>query len=319
MVLLQVENLTTYFFMRRGTVKAVDGISFTVEEGEAVGIVGESGSGKSVTALSILRLVSSPGRIVGGRVLLRGRNLLECSDDEMRQVRRREIAMIFQDPVSCLNPIMTVGSQIAETIEDRFTAPAALHQRVIDGLRATHLADPARAAQSYPHQLSGGMQQRAVITASMVREPSLIIADEPTTALDATVQLQILRLLNELRAATKAAVILITHDLAVVAHVCNRVYVMYAGQIVESGPTEQILREPRHPYTQALLGAVLDPWEDKAKLVVLEGEPPNMMAPPVGCRFHPRCPAVMQICRDAEPPELTLGDGQTAKCWLYRS
>jgi oligopeptide/dipeptide ABC transporter ATP-binding protein len=310
--LLAVEGLTTRFYTSRGVVGAVENLSFHVDEGEAIGIVGESGSGKSVSALSVLRLVPMPGRIVGGKVLLRGTNLLQQSEAQMREVRRKEIAMIFQDPSNFLNPIFSIGEQVGEGIREPGTAG-----KVLEALQAVHIPDVRRAAASYPFQLSGGMQQRAVIAAAMARRPSVIIADEPTTALDATVQYQILKLLGELQEALHSAIILISHDLAVIASLCSRVYVMYAAQVVESGPTASVYRAPAHPYTQGLLGSILDPLERKEELTVMGGSLPDLAAPPSGCRFHARCPKAMERCASNEPPTVTVSPGHTAKCWLH--
>jgi oligopeptide transport system ATP-binding protein len=317
--LLAVENLTTRFFTKRGVIGAVEDVSLEVNEGEAIGIVGESGSGKSVSALSILRLVPLPGEIVGGRVLLRGEDLLTSSPQRMREVRSSDIAMIFQDPSNFLNPVMTVGKQIAEALRVRGTNKAEIRRMVVDALRSVHIPEPERVADYYPFQMSGGMQQRAVIAAAVVRRPSLVIADEPTTALDATVQYQILRLLAELQSAIRMALILISHDLAVIASLCSRIYVMYAGQLVESGRTDQIYRTPAHPYTKALLGSILDPLERKRELTLLSGSMPDLASPPAGCRFHPRCPAKMDVCALQEPPSFGVASGHRVKCWLYAS
>jgi oligopeptide/dipeptide ABC transporter ATP-binding protein len=314
---LEVRDLTTRFFTQRGVIGAVESISFHVGRGEAVGVVGESGSGKSVTALSVLRLVPMPGRVVSGSVVLNGRDVTKLSDDEMRGVRRNEAAMIFQDASNFLNPIISIGDQIAEGIADRFPSRRERKKAVIDALHAVRIPDPERVASLYPFQLSGGMQQRAVIAAAIARRPSLVIADEPTTALDATVQFQILRLLEELQTSIGTSLILISHDLAVIAGVCSRVYVMYAAEIVESGPTRDIYRNPSHPYTKALLGSILDPLEDRKPLTILEGSMPDLSAPPRGCRFHPRCPAAMPVCSQAEPPTVTIAPGHQAKCWLH--
>ncbi len=315
--LLEVEDLTTRFHTGRGVIGAVERLSLRVNEGEAVGIVGESGSGKSVTALSLLRLVPMPGRIAGGRIKLRGVDLLTLSEREMRDVRRKHIAMIFQDPSNFLNPIMRIGDQIGEGLDRRELSKAEVAREVIAALRAVRIPDPQRAAESYPFQLSGGQQQRSVIAAALARRPSLIIADEPTTALDATVQYQILALLGELQTAINTAIILISHDLAVIASICTRIYVMYAAQLVESGPTGSVYRNPRHPYTQGLLGSILDPLERKETLSVMAGSLPDLAAPPGGCRFHPRCPKAMPVCAAREPPDTRVGDEHTAKCWLY--
>ncbi|HEY4200582.1 MAG TPA: ABC transporter ATP-binding protein [Devosiaceae bacterium] len=315
--LLHVHNLTTHFASARGTVRAVDGVSFDVKEGEAVGIVGESGSGKSMTSLSILRLVPPPGRVVAGSVEFDGRDLLALDDEGMRGVRLSDIAMIFQDAGSYLNPIMTIEEQIAESIGKRGSRKLEDRERVLDALRAVQIPDPARVAASYPFELSGGMQQRVLIAAVLIRKPRLIIADEPTTALDATVQDQILRFLAAMRVELGAALMLISHDLAVIADVCDSVYVMYAGQVVESGPTAQIFDAPKHPYTMALIDSILDPFDPKTDLVPLEGTPPNMASPPSGCRFHPRCRFRFEGCDTVEPKLHDFGNGQAAKCALY--
>jgi oligopeptide/dipeptide ABC transporter ATP-binding protein len=314
--LLSVRGLKVSFFTQRGVVRAVDNISMDIAAGESVGLVGESGSGKSVAALALLRLVMVPGRIVGGEILLHGRNLIDLDENDMRNVRRKEIAMIFQDASSFMNPIITVGEQIEEGLLDGAMPETERRQSAIDGLSAVKVADPERVAGSYPFQLSGGMQQRAVIASAVVRKPSLIIADEPTTALDATVQFEILKLLADLQEKTGTALILISHDLSVIASVCRRIYVMYAGQIVESGTTEEVYAAAAHPYTQALLGAILDPFKDTEELSMLPGSIPDLLSPPSGCRFHPRCPKAFDRCRHEEPPLFATSKTQVAKCWL---
>ena len=313
-VLLEVENLSTRFFTKRGSIGAVDSVSLKIREGESIGIVGESGSGKSVTALSILRLVPMPGEVVGGRVLLRGTDLRTLSQLEMQDVRRDDIAIIFQDPSNFLNPVVTIGAQIAEGLR---ATGAAARQQAIDALRAVRIAEPERVVDYYPFQMSGGMQQRAVIAAAIARRPSLIIADEPTTALDATVQYQIIRLLDELRSANRTALMLISHDLSVIASICSRVYVMYAAQIIESASTKELYNSPGHPYTRSLLGSILDPLKEKRELTLLPGSVPDLATPPMGCRFHPRCAQRMDVCAVKEPPNFQLTSGHAAKCWLY--
>lgn len=317
--LLSVDDLRVQFETARGTVRAVDGISITAMRGEAVGIVGESGSGKSMTALSLLRLVPKPGRIASGSITLAGTDLMTLNDTELRQVRLTEAGMIFQDAGSYLNPIMTIGEQIAEAIGKRGSRDPADREKVLEALRAVQIADPVRVADAYPHELSGGMQQRAMIAAVLIREPNLILADEPTTALDATVQHQILKFLAELRSKIDATLVLISHDLAVVSEVCDRVYVMYGGQIVEEGPTAEIFAEPKHPYTRALVDAILDPFNPKTELRPLEGSPPDMANPPSGCRFHPRCSAAFAGCNAIAPSMVDFGGGRMARCRLYAS
>ena len=315
--LLTVEGLRVQFVIERGPVRAVDGVDFDVNLGEAVGIVGESGSGKSMTALSILRLVPASGRIADGAIRFAGVDLLKLSNREMQAVRFSEIALIFQDPGSFLNPIMTISDQILEAIGRRGSKEPADTERVVAVLKAVQIPEPARVMNAYPHELSGGMQQRAMIASVLIRRPKLIIADEPTTALDATVQYQILKLLGVLRAELNAALILISHDLAVIAEVCDQVNIMYAGQLIESGGTAEIFDNPKHPYTKALIASILDPWEVKLELAALEGSPPDMTAPPPGCRFHPRCPSAFEPCSSKAPPDFSFGGGHRAACWLY--
>lgn len=312
--LLNVEELEIRF----GSTSIVDRISFSVGKGEAIGVVGESGSGKSMTALGLLGLVPPPGRISDGRIEFEGCDLRQVGDAGLRDVRRTDIGMIFQDASSYLNPIMTVGDQIAEAVGKRKSKDPAVRQRVIDVLKTVRIADPERIARSYPYELSGGMQQRAMIASVLIRQPQLIIADEPTTALDATVQHQILKFLAEMRREFNVALILISHDLAVISQVCDRVYIMYGGQLVEQGATASIFADPKHPYTIALIGSILDPFDPKTEIVALEGSPPDMRSPPSGCRFHPRCPHAFDLCRQEEPPEFHFASGQSAKCWLHK-
>jgi oligopeptide/dipeptide ABC transporter ATP-binding protein len=315
--MLRITGLRMHFSTPRGIVRAVDDVSVDLNEGEAVGIVGESGSGKSMTALSIVRLVPSPGRIVGGSITLGGRDLLTLGTREMQAVRASDIAVIFQDPGAYLNPVMPIGEQIAEAIGKRRSRDRTVRQAVLDALHDVQIPEPERIAVSYPHELSGGMQQRVMIASALIRRPRIIIADEPTTALDATVQYQVLKLLADLRARIGCSLILISHDLAVIRNVCDRVYVMYAGQVIEHGPTAQMLAAPKHPYTQALVDSILDPWQRKTDMAVLPGAPPDMAAPPQGCRFHPRCRFAMDICRREEPPQTRRAPNQEAACWLY--
>jgi oligopeptide/dipeptide ABC transporter ATP-binding protein len=315
--ILSIDGLRTHFFAPSGVVHAVDGVSFDLEEGEGLGIVGESGSGKSIAVLSIVGLVPSPGRIIGGAVRFSGRDLLGLDAREMQSVRANDIAMIFQDAAAYLNPVMRIGEQIAEAIGKRRSREPHVRQVVIEALRAVQITEPERIVRSYPHELSGGMQQRVMIAAALVRGPRLIIADEPTTALDATVQFQVLQLIGSLRARSKASLILISHDLAVVRNVCDRLVVMYAGQVVESGPTAAILAAPQHPYTRALVDSILDPWDPRRDIVPLAGAPPDMESLPNGCRFHPRCRLAMDVCRRKEPPSFPAATGRMAACWLH--
>ena len=317
--LLSVRDLHTHFFSARGVVRAVDGVSFQVGEGEAIGLVGESGSGKSMTALSVVGLVPPPGKIVAGSIDFGGKDLLTLNQRAMQAVRATDVAMIFQDPGAYLNPVMTIGEQIAEAIGKRRSKDPTTTESVLAALREVQIPEPMRVAASYPHELSGGMQQRAMIASALIRRPRLIVADEPTTALDATVQHQILELLADLRTRIRASLIMISHDLAVVRNVCDRVYVMYAGQIIEHGPAAEIFAYPQHPYAQALIDSILDPWAPTRDVPLLPGSPPDMVAPPDGCRFHPRCRHVMEICRKAQPPTIALARDQAAMCWLHEA
>jgi len=322
--LLEVEDLKTYFFTRDGVVRAVDGVSFSVERGETLAIVGESGCGKSVTSLSILRLVASPpGRTVGGRLLFEGRDLLALSEPEMRKIRGDALSMIFQEPMTSLNPVLTIGRQIAEvlTLHRGLGRDEAL-RRAIELLRLVHIPEPERRVAEYPHQLSGGMRQRVMIAMALACEPRLLIADEPTTALDVTIQAQILELMRELKARTSAAIVLITHDLGVVAEMAQRVMVMYAGRKVEEAPVEALFARPRHPYTRGLLdsipklGATRDgaPGDGK-RLSEISGTVPSLLEPIVGCAFAPRCAYATARCRSDRPPLEEKAPGHRVACW----
>ena len=308
--LLEVKNLHTEFRTGAGVVRAVDGISYTVEQGETVAIVGESGSGKSVGALSILRLITDPpGRIVRGEVLFAGRDLMQLPDAQMREVRGSDIGMIFQEPMTSLNPVLTIGRQITETLEQHRQADRlAAHQRAMELLGLVGIADPARRLKQYPHQLSGGMRQRVMIAIAIACNPKLVIADEPTTALDVTIQAQILELMDGLTRRLNVALILITHNLGVVARYARRVNVMYAGRIVESGPAAAIYHNPRHPYTMALLRSV--PRLDRprqARLAPVGGQPPDLTRLDGGCAFRPRCRFAVDACGKARPPLKPVG------------
>jgi oligopeptide/dipeptide ABC transporter ATP-binding protein len=299
-------------------VKAVDGVSFEVAEGETVGIVGESGSGKSVTALSLLRLVPEPGRVVDGRVMFGSTDVLKMDSEELREFRGSDVAMIFQDPMSSMNPVLRVGFQIEEAMDahQRFTHRQA-KQRIVPMLETVRIPAAGQRAKDYPHQFSGGMRQRAMIAMGLSNEPSLLIADEPTTALDVTVQASIIELLRDLNRERGMAIILITHNLAVVASLCTRVIVMYAGRIVESGTTRQIFNSPQHPYTWSLLRSL--PRVDELKhdrLLNIRGLPPDMTNLPAGCKFHPRCRFRVERCFREEPPLGEVDPGQLARCWV---
>ena len=311
--LLSVHGLVTELATSRGPVRAVDGVSFDIASGETVGIVGESGSGKSMTALTLMGLLPPNGRVAAGTVRLEGTDLASVSAGARAELSRTRMAMVFQEAGVCLNPVLPIGRQIAEAVGARGRLDRAMTARVLDALRAVKIRTPERILRSYPHELSGGMQQRVVIAAAIIRRPQLIIADEPTTALDATVQSEILALLNDLRATLGMALIMISHDLAVIAQTCDLVLVMYAGQIVESGPVAQVFATPRHPYTQALMRSLLDPWSAANTVVPLEGSPPDLSHPPLGCRFHPRCSRRREICCEAAPPVVVVGD-QSSRC-----
>jgi oligopeptide/dipeptide ABC transporter ATP-binding protein len=300
----------------------VDGISFEVSKGETLGIVGESGSGKSVTALSILRLVPDPGKVVDGKILfgegIKQRDVVKMSHEEIREFRGNDVAMIFQDPMTSLNPVLRVGFQIREamTAHERFSSDEA-EQRVVPLLKKVRIPAPDQRKKSFPHQFSGGMRQRGMIAMGISNEPSLLVADEPTTALDVTVQAQIIELLRDLNREMGTAIILITHNLAVVASLCTRVIVMYAGRIVEQGETRQIFKNPQHPYTWSLLRSI--PRLDQVrhdKLLTIAGMPPDMSNPPPGCKFHPRCRFRVDRCHEEEPPLEEVQPGQSARCWV---
>ena len=319
---LEVIGLRTQFFTDEGPVTAVDGVSFTVAEGEALGIVGESGSGKSVTALSLMRLLEDPARITAGEIRFQGRDVLAASPEELRALRGDRMAMVFQDPMTSLNPVLKIARQLVETmvVHGRYT-PAEATGRAVGLLGRMGVTAPARALDSYPHQFSGGMRQRVMLALGMSNDPALLIADEPTTALDVTIQAQILTLIAELNRTFGTSVVLISHDLGVIARVCTRTIVMYAGEIVEEGPTEDLLAAPRHPYTWALVNAVPRIDEERPadrRLTTIEGQPPDPLNPPGGCRFAPRCPFRIAAC-EAHPALLPVGPGRAARCWVTQA
>jgi oligopeptide/dipeptide ABC transporter ATP-binding protein len=315
--MLEVSRLTTVFDLPSGPARAVDEVSFEIHPGETLGLVGESGSGKSVTALSIMRLVQPPGRIEGGRVLFKGRDLLALSEREMRQVRGADVALIFQEPMTALNPVFTIGDQIAETLLVHGAATRRdARQRCIELLEAVRIPDAAARLDDYPHQLSGGMRQRVLIAMAIACKPSLVLADEPTTALDVTIQAEILDLLREMKRTLGLSLLLVTHDLGVIAEMADRVAVMYAGRIVEQAPVRAILRDPRHPYTRGLL-ASLPRAGTPRRLRAIDGAVPTLGAAPSGCAFHPRCPDRFAPCTGDVPPEFLVGDDRTARCYLH--
>ncbi|MEM7249796.1 MAG: ABC transporter ATP-binding protein [Pseudomonadota bacterium] len=316
--LLEVRNLRTHLFPRRGVVKAVDGVSFSLDRGEVLGLVGESGCGKSLTALSILRLLPEAGaRIVDGEVRLDGEDLVAKSEREMRQIRGRRISMILQDPQTSLNPVFTIGNQLSEALGVQREAPRgrALVERAIDVLRRVKLAAPEQRVRQFPHELSGGMKQRVVGGIAISCAPQVLIADEPTTALDVTIQLQYLKLLKELQSATDMGLLFITHDFGVVAHMCDRVAVMYAGRIVETGPVREVFDSPQHPYTQALIGSVPKMRQRIDRLRTIEGQPPLLSDLPVGCRFENRCAYAETRCRESYPETVVKSAIHSASCW----
>src|ERR671916_217295 len=320
--LLEVKDLQTHFRTRAGVVRAVDGVSFTLERGELLGLVGESGCGKSVTALSVMRLVAPPGKIVEGEIWFDGEDLRAASENRMREIRGDDIAMIFQDPMTSLNPVFTVGEQIAEALRlHRKISRKEARQATIEAMREVAIPDPARRANDYPHQLSGGMRQRVMIAMALACNPKLLIADEPTTALDVTIQAQILELLDDLRKQRELAVLLITHDLGVVAEVADRVAVMYTGRIVEESPVEELFARPKHPYTEGLLRSVPKLTEAEVKKVerlsTIEGIVPSPTALPPGCHFAPRCSHRMPRCEQGEIPLYDLEGNVHVRCVLY--
>jgi peptide/nickel transport system ATP-binding protein/oligopeptide transport system ATP-binding protein len=320
--LLEVTNLQTHFRTRAGLVRAVDGISFHIDRGELLSVVGESGCGKSITALSIMKLVAPPGRVVGGSIKFEGEELLTATDARMRQIRGDDIAMIFQDPMTSLNPVYKVGEQIAEALRlHRGMSRQQAREAAVEAMKEVSIPDPARRANDYPHQLSGGMRQRIMIAMALACDPKLLIADEPTTALDVTIQAQILELLNELRKTRELGVLLITHDLGVVAEVADRVAVMYTGRIVEQSPVNELFARPKHPYTEGLLRSVPKltraDVEKQVRLETIEGTVPSAVALPPGCHFAPRCPHRMPRCMEGDIPLYELEHEVKVRCVLY--
>ena len=314
--LLEVRNLQTRFELFRGTVKAVDGVDFTLREGEILGLVGESGGGKSVTGFSLLGLIDPPGRIAAGEVIFRGENLLEKSEEEMRRIRGKEISMIFQDPMTSLNPLQTIGRQIDEMLALHTPlSPADRRKRSLELLREVGIPNPEDRLENYPHQFSGGMRQRVVIAIALAANPKLIIADEPTTALDVTVQAQILALMENLVKRFGSALILITHDLAVVSEMTHRVAVMYCGRVVEEGPTRELVHNPFHPYTKGLLESIPRlSGERSRRLPQIPGMVPNLFDLPPGCSFAPRCGYATELCRKEAPRMRTVAPGRMVSC-----
>lgn len=322
--LLEVQNLKTYFYTEDGTVKAVDGVDFTVYPGEVMGLVGESGCGKSVTSLSIMRLIGIPGKVVDGEILFEGRSLLKLSEAEMVDMRGNRISMIFQQPQSSLNPVFKVGDQVAEVLQiHQNMGRDESWERAVDLLRLVNIPDPDEKAHSYPHEMSGGQAQRVMIAMALALNPQLLLADEPTTALDVTIQAQILDLMRDLRNRMGTSVILITHDLGVIAEMADRVAVMYAGRIVEQTDIDSVFAKPLHPYTQGLIASIPVLGKIKERLDVIPGSVPNLINLPPGCKFASRCRARVEheltICTEVEPDLLPILPNHTVRCWLYQS
>jgi peptide/nickel transport system ATP-binding protein len=321
--ILKIRGLKTYFFMERGTVKAVDGVDLDIEEKQIFGLVGETGCGKSITAHSVLRLLPYGGTIVDGKILFGGKDLVKLSGEEMRRLRGTDIAMIFQDPHTSLDPVFTIGYQIAEpielhqVIEQHLISADEVPRKVIEVLKAVGIADPEERAVSYPHQLSGGMKQRAMIAMMITGTPKLLVADEPTTALDVTIQAQILDLMRRLRQRLGTSIFLITHNLAVVAEMCDRVAVMYAGRLIEETDVIPLFEQPLHPYTQVLVNAIPKPGAVRGKLATIPPTIPDLMQLPTGCKFHPRCPYAKPICAQREPEFKDVEKGHRVRCHIY--
>lgn len=317
--LLEVQELAVSFDTYAGEVRAVDRVSFHIFPGEAVGIVGESGCGKSVTAHSIMRLIPTPpGKYANGKIIFAGADLLQKSEQQMERIRGKDIGMIFQDPMTSLNPVLTVGLQIAECLQlHQHMTKQAAYTRAVEMLQLVGIPSPADRLRNYPHEFSGGMRQRAMIAMALACNPKLLIADEPTTALDVTIQAQILELLKDLQSKLNTAIMLISHDLGAIAGLCSRVIVMYAGKIAEAGLAWDIFHNPQHPYTRGLLQSVprLDA-PHKQKLSVIDGQPPDLLRPPTGCPFHPRCPYAMHICTEHYPETTEITQAHSVKCWL---
>ncbi|MBP6143118.1 MAG: ABC transporter ATP-binding protein [Proteocatella sp.] len=317
--MLEVKGMRTSFFTHVGEVKAIRGVDFYLDKGEAVGIVGESGSGKSVTSLSVMRLLQFPGKLTGGEVFFDGEDLAKKSDKEMQTIRGNEISMIFQDPMTSLNPVFTIGNQIMEAIiKHQKMSKDQARQKAIEMLKLVGIPSPEKRIDQYPHEFSGGMRQRAMIAMALSCEPKLLIADEPTTALDVTIQAQILELMKDLKDRLNTSIILITHDLGVVADVCTRIIVMYGGLIMEEGTTEEIFYKPQHPYTLGLMRSIpkMSDKENKERLIPIDGTPPDLLKPPAGCPFAPRCDHAMKICMTQMPEYTKSSDTHRAACWL---
>jgi peptide/nickel transport system ATP-binding protein len=315
--ILDVRGLKTYFYTEDGVVQAVNGVDFTIREGEVMGLVGESGSGKSVTSLSIMRLLAASGKIVGGEVIFKGRDLASLTEEEMVKIRGEQMSMIFQQPTSCLNPVFQIGAQVAEVLEIHHGLNREqAWKQAVDMFRKVGISDPERRAKSFPHEISGGQAQRVMIAMALACVPDLLIADEPTTALDVTIQAQILDLMRRLRSETGTAILLITHDMGVIAEMCDNVAVMYAGQIVEYTDVNTLFEEQLHPYTEGLLAAIPVLGEVRESLAVIPGSVPNLINLPPGCKFAPRCPYVKEMCVQAVPPLVEVEPGHKVRCFM---
>lgn len=318
--LLKVKDLKVSFFTPAGEVKAVDGISYEIHENEVMGVVGESGSGKSVEAYSIMGLLQNPGKVVGGEITFEGEDVLAYTEEQRRDFRGQRAAMIFQNPMTCLNPVYTIGDQLMEALRchDKSISRAEAKKRAIEMLELVGINNADKRVDQYPHEFSGGMRQRAMIAMAMICHPKLLIADEPTTALDVTIQAQILELMKDLQKQTGMAIIFITHNLGVVAEICDKVTVMYAGHIMEQGKVDDIFYNPAHPYTKGLLRSMPNlAEEERTRLIPIEGTPVDLLDPPKGCSFGPRCEHCMKICLNNQPPMVDVGDGHLSACWLH--
>ncbi|ACA41696.1 ABC transporter ATP-binding protein [Lysinibacillus sphaericus] len=316
---LEVKNLQTYFYSSEGVAKAVDGVSFTLQKGETLGIVGESGCGKSMTSLSLLRLVPSPpGKIINGEILLNNTDILKLSDEELRKIRGNKISMIFQEPMTSLNPVLSVGEQIAESIRlHQGLSRKEAWQKAVDMIRLVGIPAPEKRAKQEPYQLSGGMRQRIMIAMALACTPDVLIADEPTTALDVTIQAQIIDIIQNLQKQLGMSILFITHDLGVVAEVCDKIAVMYAGQVVEEGTTDSLFEKPLHPYTNGLIQSLPKLYEDQEELSTIQGTVPSPYHYPSGCRYAERCPFATELCREKQPELLTIEPEKKVRCWMY--
>lgn len=315
---LEIKGLKTHFFTKRGVVPAVDGVDLTIPKGQIIGVVGESGCGKSMTAMSVMQLLQHPGRIVEGEILLDGENLVGKTKKEMCKIRGNDISMIFQEPMTSLNPVYTIGRQVSEAVLlHQKVTPAEAKEMVIEIFRKVGIPEPEKRYNSYPHQLSGGLRQRVMIGMAMICHPKLMIADEPTTALDVTIEAQILHLMRELKNTTGTSIMLITHNLGVVAEVCDYVYVMYAGKVMEAAPVHELFRNPSHPYTLGLLNSIPKVTYTRDRLYTIRGMVPNLQQLPSGCRFCPRCEKTMRACTQEMPGLIDIGGGHLVRCYLY--